>query len=157
MEGAKIKEIKTLLLVEDDAIIAMAEKGQLEKMEYGVIVANTGEKAVEIIQKEQNIDLVLMDIDLGNGIDGTTAAEIILRKHDIPILFLTSHTEPEILEKLKKIPSYGHVTKNSTIRVLDASVKLALKVFEIKAPKIWKENAVYASAETNDLLTKNLF
>ena len=42
------------------------------------------------------IDLILMDINLGSGMDGTQAAEQILRTNDIPILFLSSHTEPNM-------------------------------------------------------------
>ncbi len=40
-----------------------------------------------------------MDINLGPGIDGTQAAEQILNKKDIPVVFLSSHTEPEVVEK----------------------------------------------------------
>ncbi len=64
------------------------------------------------------------------GIDGTQAAEQILNKIDIPIVFLSSHTEKEIVEKTENITSYGYVVKNSGIIVLDASIKMALKLFE---------------------------
>jgi len=160
---------KTLLLVEDEAIIAMNQKRFLEKYGYRVLTINTGEKAIEILKGEteielalvpeskkvplerigyevlvatsaekavelcnQNatIDLVLMDIDLGKGMDGTQAAEIILAHRDIPLLFLSSHTEPEMVEKTEKITSYGYVVKDSSITVLDASIKMAFKLFE---------------------------
>ena len=70
-----------------------------------------------------------MDIDLGKGIDGTQAAETIQKDFDIPIVFLSSHMEPEIVEKTEKITSYGYVVKNSSITVLDASIKMAFKLF----------------------------
>jgi len=160
---------KTLLLVEDEMIIAMAQKMLLENSGYKVLTTTTGEKAIEIIKQDneielavlpeskkdplerlgyyvimansaekavdlfkqhKEIDLVLMDIDLGSGLDGTQAAEIILRQRDIPIVFLSSHTEPDIVEKTEKITSYGYVVKNSTITVLDASIKMAFKLFD---------------------------
>lgn len=121
---------KTILLVEDEAIIALMEKVELEKYGYIVHVANTGEKAVKfILDANLAIDFILMDIDLGSGIDGTLSAEIILKEKDIPVIFLSSHTEPEIVEKTEKITSYGYVVKNSGIVVLDASIKMALKLF----------------------------
>ena len=121
---------KTILLVEDEIITAIAEKMTLEKYGYVVITVNTGEQAVELFTKDNVIDLILMDIDLGAGIDGTQAAEIILKDRDIPVVFLSSHTEPEVVEKTEKITSYGYVVKSSSITVLDASIKMAFKLFE---------------------------
>lgn len=119
---------KTLLLVEDEAILAMSEKMQLEQFGYAVNIVNTGEKAIAAIKAMPEIDLVLMDINLGDGIDGTQAAEIILKEHDLPIVFVSSHTEREVVEKTEKITSYGYVVKNSSITVLDASIKMAFKL-----------------------------
>jgi PAS domain S-box-containing protein len=125
----KVKSKKTLLMVEDEFLIAAAKKAELEKYGYKVILTNTGKKAVAFIKENKGIDLILMDIDLGNGIDGTIAAEMILKELDIPILFISSHTEPEVVEKTEKITSYGYVVKNSSITVLDASIKMAFKLF----------------------------
>ena len=55
---------KTILLVEDEALIAMGKKLILEKNGYSVIHVLNGEKALETVA-EENIDLILMDIDLG--------------------------------------------------------------------------------------------
>ena len=123
---------KTILLVEDELIIAMSEKMSLEKHGYSVSTVTTGEEAIETVKSTPKIDLILIDIDLGKGIDGTKAAEAILKDHDIPVVFLSSHTEPEIVEKTEKITSYGYVVKSSSITVLDASIKMAFKLFEEK-------------------------
>lgn len=160
---------KTILLVEDEMLVALNQKMFLEKYGYKVLTINTGEKAVEIIKKDteielallpeskkpqlekfgytvitacnaekavelvkstNTIDLVLMDIDLGSGMDGTQAAELILKQRNIPIVFLSSHTEPAMVEKTEKITSYGYVVKDSSITVLDASIKMAFKLFD---------------------------
>jgi len=123
---------KSLLLVEDEALIAMAKKMALETYGYTVRTVPTGEKAIEAIKSNPGIDLVLMDIDLGKGMDGTETAAIILKDHDLPIVFLSSHTEQETVEKTEKITSYGYVVKDSSITVLDASIKMAFKLFEAK-------------------------
>ncbi len=123
---------KTILLVEDEAIIALSEKTALEKYGYAVRTVISGEKAIEAVRTNHDIDLVLMDINLGSGIDGTEAAEIILEDNDIPIVFVSSHSEREIVEKTEKITSYGYVVKNSSITVLDASIKMAFKLFDEK-------------------------
>jgi PAS domain S-box-containing protein len=121
---------KKLLLVEDEALIALSAKHSLERYGYDVTIASSGEKALELLESGTDFDLVLMDIDLGKGMDGTETAGIILQRRDLPIVFLSSHTEPETVEKTEKISSYGYVVKNSSITVLDASIKMAFKLFE---------------------------
>ena len=128
-----ISETKTILLVEDEIITAVFESRQLEKEGYNVITASTGLEAVELIRnKSVHIDLILMDIDLGPGMDGTEAAEEILILKEIPIVFLSNHTEPEIVSRTEKITSYGYVVKNSSPTVLFASIKMAFRLFEAK-------------------------
>jgi PAS domain S-box-containing protein len=121
---------KTILLVEDEAVIALSEKKALEKYGYDVITVLSGEDAIDISRQILNLDLILMDIDLGKGIDGSQTAQIILEKRDLPVVFLSSHIEPQVVEKTEKITSYGYILKNSSITVLDASIKMAFKLFE---------------------------
>jgi PAS domain S-box-containing protein len=154
---------KAILLVEDEAITAMAEKSVLQKYGYKVITAQTGEEAVAIVETTPGIDLILMDINLGSGMDGTEAAAIILRKHDMPVVFLSSHMEPEVVEKTEKITSYGYVVKDSSITVLDASIKMAFKLFEAKIREKEKESqkegafaALRESEEWNKLILQTV-
>ncbi len=142
---------KTLLLVEDEALIAMSEKAELEKYGYAVVIAHSGEEAVELFNEDNDIDLILMDINLGTGIDGTEAARKILEAHDTPIVFLSSHTSPEIVEKTEKITSYGYVVKNSGIVVLDASIKMAFRLHDARMREKEKEESL---KESEDLLNR---
>ncbi len=123
------KRLKTILLVEDEALIALSEKMMLEKYQYRVVLAYTGEQAIAMAAKMPEIDLILMDIDLGRGMDGTQAAACILEERLLPVVFLSSHVEKEIVEKTETITSYGYVVKNSGITILDASIKMAFKLF----------------------------
>jgi PAS domain S-box-containing protein len=121
---------KTILLVEDEALINVIEKQTLIKHGFNVIVASNGEKAISAVRNTLGIDLILMDINLGKGIDGTEAAEIILKERDIPLLFLSSYTQPEVVERTEKITSYGYVVKDSGETVLLASIKMAFKLYD---------------------------
>lgn len=124
------KNSKTILLVEDEMIIAMAQMHALERYGYDVITAYSGDEAVDLFKKNSAIDLILMDIDLGKGISGPDAATVILKEREVPVVFLSSHTEPEIVEQTETITSYGYVVKNSGITVLDTSIKMAFKLFD---------------------------
>ncbi|MFW5710659.1 MAG: PAS domain S-box protein [bacterium] len=121
---------RKILLVEDEALIAMYQSRELQKHGFDVSVAYSGEKAVEAVRSDPDIALVLMDIDLGAGIDGTEAAQSILHTHNLPIVFLTSHSEKEIVEKVKGISRYGYVLKNSGVFVLVESINMAFELFE---------------------------
>jgi PAS domain S-box-containing protein len=121
---------KTVLLVEDDAMIATIERMNLERYGYVVFTAKDGEDAVGKFRARPEIDLVLMDLNLGAGMDGTEAAAMILAEKDLPVVFLSSHTEPEIVAKTESITSYGYVVKNSGITILDAAIKMAFRLFD---------------------------
>lgn len=106
----EISNHKKLLLVEDEPLIAMAERRQLERAGYRVAHCLNGERAIElVVEKREPADLILMDINLGKGMDGTEAAREILKHLEIPVLFLSSHTEKEIVEKTETITNYGYV------------------------------------------------
>src|ERR1035437_9508583 len=139
------EEKKVILLVEDEAIIAMTKSMELKSYGYNVIHVLKGQKAIEIVNNSTTpIDLILMDINLGETVDGTEIAKIILREHDIPLLFLSSHTERAIVDKTEDITFYGYVVKDSGIIVLDASIKMAFRLHEanqnLKKQKIELEN-----------------
>lgn len=119
---------QTILLVEDEVLIAMDEQTVLEEAGYAVTTVNSGEKAVQQVRNREDIDLILMDINLGTGLDGTEAAEIILSEKDIPLAFLSSHTEPEVVRKTEGITSYGYILKNSGDTVLLASLRMAFRL-----------------------------
>lgn len=122
---------RVILLVEDEALIALDEARRLAAYDYEVIVANSGEQAIQMVCVDSvPVDLVLMDIELGDGMDGTEAATMILESRDIPVIFLSSHTEPEIVHGTAKVNNYGYVVKNSGIAVLDASIRMAFRLFE---------------------------
>ncbi|TVR85431.1 MAG: response regulator [Spirochaetaceae bacterium] len=139
---------KTVLLVEDEVLIAMAEKQELSVRGYSVEHLRTGEAAVaHALNTDSRPDLILMDIDLGEGIDGTEAARQILNEIEIPVVFLSSHTEQEVVEKTEKITSYGYVVKNSGITLLDASIKMAFKLFEARMQERQHEAALLHSRD----------
>src|SRR6056297_1667367 len=121
---------RKILLVEDEALIAMQETSILQAHGFEVEAAYSGEKAVARVLLDQDISLILMDIDLGSGIDGTEAAQLILKHHNLPIVFLTSHSEKEVVEKVKGISRYGYVLKYSGEFVLVEAVTMALELFE---------------------------
>ena len=148
-------EVKTILLVDDHAIAMLARSQFLEENGYRVVTASTGREAVDYSLSGDGVDLILMDIDLGEGMDGTEASELILARKDIPILFLSNHTEKEIVEKTVRISSYGYVLKESGDTVLLASINMAFRLYEARMDVIRQRNELNASrAELQQLNRK---
>jgi PAS domain S-box-containing protein len=109
---------KKILLVEDEVIIAATE------------AAHSGERAVRVAIDDENVSLILMDINLGKGIDGVEAAQQILEERKLPIVFLTSHAEEEIVGKVRGITRYGYVIKDSGDFVLNSSIQMAFELYQ---------------------------
>ena len=121
---------KTVLLVEDEALIAMNESQLLKRYGFNVITAYDGKGAIKEVENKA-IDLILMDIDLGpTKMSGTEAAKVILQSHDIPIMFLTSHAEKEVVGQVKGITRYGYVLKHSNEFVLIEAIQMAFELHE---------------------------
>lgn len=122
----------TILLVEDEKVAALAESLALEQEGYAVLWASSGGQAVDLATTPPLPDMVLMDMNLGGGLDGLDAAQAILRKRDLPVVFLSGHTDRETVERSRRITSYGYVVKGTGIAVLLAAVETALELFSAR-------------------------
>ena len=116
----------TILIVEDDGILAAYLENILTGLGYTVLgPVASGEEAVAS-PGGRNIDLVLMDIELAGAMDGITAAERIYRATEIPIVFMTGFSRDALLEKAKIASPYGYLIKPVSERELVATVEMTL-------------------------------
>ncbi|WP_307188797.1 response regulator [Caldicellulosiruptor owensensis] len=82
MDGVRCKKI---LIVEDSRLSAQITAEILDKYAYCVEIVTTGEEAIERLKSRNDIDLILMDIELGGKIDGIETTYLIQQFSDIPI------------------------------------------------------------------------
>ncbi len=122
---------KTILLVEDESVSSRALSATLEKNGYLIVKAHSGIDAVSLALTDLNISLILIDINLGDGIDGAAAAKQILACRSLPVIFLTSHTDEDYIDKLKGVTRYGCVLKNSGNFLLMSSIEMAYELFSM--------------------------
>lgn len=116
----------SILIVEDEAIIASVISAALKKFDYEVVdILNSGEEAVAVaLQKKP--DLILMDIRLQGEVDGITATERIQKQMDIPIIYLTAYADELTLERAKKTKPYGYIPKPFQEIELKTTIEMAL-------------------------------
>ena len=121
--------VNRILHVEGDTLPALARREVLEAAGYEVTVAHTGERALEIVSDSFISGLVLMDIDLGRGMDGAETAQRLLEKTSLPVVFLVSHNEPDLLTRTENISSYGFIQKETENTILLASIRTAFELW----------------------------
>ena len=147
---------KTILLVEDEILIAADRADFLERNGFHVLTVINGNQALEKVGSDGKIDLILMDINLGRGMDGTQVAEIILKEHDIPVVFLSNYTDAKVVEKTHKVKSYGYVVKDSGDTVLLASVKMAFRLYDTQRELITREEKLKTALAERERVEKQL-
>lgn len=116
-----------ILLVEDDDIIAKVADWRLKNLGYTVCGrAVTGAAAIELVVNEKP-DLVLMDINIQGEIDGIETARIIKKGFNIPVVYVTSHSDGPTLERAKATQPDGFIVKPFEDNDLRVAIELALK------------------------------
>ncbi len=116
----------TILIVEDEAIVAADLESKLRRLGYEVSgIAADGEEAVSMACSLQP-HLVLMDIRLKDSMDGIEAAEAIRNRMDVPLIYLTAHSDIATLTRAKLTGPFGYILKPFDARDLATQIELAL-------------------------------
>lgn len=141
---------RTILIVEDEALLAMRTTAILERNGYRVVHVLHGDAAMEAVDSG-GIDLILMDIHLGPGrMDGTGVAERILGAHVLPVVFCTSDTDEETVARARRISRYGYVLKSAGEFALLESIRMAFELFQAIRPAAARADHSEISAGRGD-------
>jgi len=115
-----------VLVVEDEAVVAMDIRSQLERLGYEVVgTASSAGKGVETA-RSSSPDLVLMDIQLAGDRDGIDAARQVRDELKIPVVFLTAFADEKTLAKAKEVSPYGYIVKPFDEQDLQTMIEIAL-------------------------------
>lgn len=137
----------SILIIEDEALIAQNIKMQLENFGYSIAGVyykyNTALKAIN----ETQYDVVITDINLGNGIDeksGIQIAQQVKQIKNCPIIFLTAFSDKDTVKKATALAPSAYLVKPVNAANLFATVQLAVDNFATKT------TAVAEGTETPD-------
>jgi len=113
-----------IVIIEDEFIIAIDLKEMLEELGYTVCaIADSYEAGMQLAKKERP-DLFLIDISINgkkNGIDLATE----LHKMQVPVIFISSHTEGIYIEAAKQTKPYGYLIKPFSKQDLFVTIEMA--------------------------------
>ncbi len=126
-----------ILIVEDEAILAMVYLQKLRELGYQNLgLAFSGKDALAAVERGQP-KLILLDIKLQGDIDGIEVAKIVRRRHAIPIIYITAYSDQETLWNAWSTDPVCILGKTGD------STELVREVSKIMAPK--RETACFTA------------
>ncbi len=124
---------KRIQIVEDEEVVASDLELTLEDLGYIVTsVVNSGEEAIKKAEEDKP-DLVLMDIMLAGKMDGIESAERIYSQFNIPVIYLTAHSDQKILKRAKSTEPFGYIIKPFEDRELYSNIEIALHKHKLQS------------------------
>lgn len=97
-------KIQNIMIVEDEAILAMDLQHFLKREGYNVEgVFADGNRAIDFFVSSGNLDLVITDIYLSGELDGIEMAKVIMRRSNVPVIFITGYRDFLTISKLTEI------------------------------------------------------
>lgn len=129
-----------ILIVEDEAVLAMYVSDLLEAQGYAVVdTADTGREALSIY-KNNRVDLLLCDINLKGDWDGIETARQIIDFKPVPVIYLTAFSDKQTIDRAKETLPAAYLTKPVRPENLNIAVDLALHNFAQNRPAAKKED-----------------
>jgi len=115
-----------ILVVEDEAIIAMDIQSILRKMGFGQAeVVHSGEESIQKVAAGRP-HLVIMDIKLKGKLDGIQAAHEIFYQYNVPVVYITAFGDEGTLKRANGTARYGFITKPFEETDLQSTIQNAL-------------------------------
>ena len=140
-----------IMIVEDEGIIAGHIATRLEKTGYTVagIFGSSEEALAEI--PDRRPDLILMDIRIKGALDGIETAARVRERFDIPVIYLTAHTDRQTIDRAKITGAFGFLTKPIHHTSLATSIEMALHKHnserEVRQQRAWIETVLDAMGD----------
>lgn len=116
---------QTILILEDEALIANHLKRLLEKNNYTALVALDLSTAYQHLK--EGVDLALVDMNLQDKTTGIELGQKLMEEYHIPFIYITANEEPSLMHKALETSPSSYLTKPFNTMDVLASVKLALK------------------------------
>ena len=143
-----------ILVVEDNIITAKHIGNTLKKFGYEVTDLVDSFEGVQKSIINTPPDLVMLDINLGNQIDGVQIAETLKNEYQIPFLFLTSYNDEKTINRIIKVQPLGYIVK--PFNPMDLNTVLELALFKIRSraslPNATQTSTIKKDNELNDFI-----
>ena len=144
---------RRILIVEDDTLVGMGLRAQLEKLHHQVVGQASSAAEAKELYREERPDIVLMDIRL-DGADGISVATELLAERRCPMVILSAYGDKELIERAGVAGVFGYLIKPVTIEGLQAQIEVAVRRFEQQEQLIREKEALSQTLETRKLVER---
>lgn len=120
-----------ILVVEDEAIIALDIKERLAEFGYSVVGVAADAAHAFALARERKPDLALLDVVIKGEPDGVQVGEYLTKHHDLPVVYLTAYGDTETLQRASASGAYGYLLKPFRPEELRSTIEMALARHQI--------------------------
>ena len=142
---------KSILIVEDESVVALYLKELLTKFGYPVpVIASSYDEALSAC-REKPPTLILMDINLKREIDGIEAAQRLRGRFDFALVFLSAYGDKTMLSRTEPLKPHGYLVKPVNDSTVLATIQTVLRRFTDE------QSGLSSSHEDKIFLRENLY
>ena len=144
---------KKVLIVEDETLVGLGLKTQLERLGFGVVgQAGTAAEATKLF-RDAAPDVVLVDIRL-DGDDGIDLAARLLKERRCPMVIISAYSDPDLIKRASAAGVYGYLIKPVSADALAAQIEVSRTRFA-EQEKLAEENrTLHQNLETRKLVER---
>lgn len=144
---------RRVLIVEDDTLVGMGLKAQLEKLGHVVVgQASTADEAIALYRQWQP-DIVLMDIRLDSA-DGVELAGRLLKERRCPMIIVSAYSDKELVERASAAGVFGYLIKPVSGESLQAQIEVALLRFREQEQLVQQKHELEQTLENRKVIER---
>jgi two-component system, response regulator PdtaR len=144
---------RRVLIVEDDTLVGLGLRSQLEKFGHEVIAQAATAAAAMEIYRSQRPDVVLLDIRLGSD-DGIELASKLLKERRCPMIILSAYSDRELIERASVAGVFGYLIKPASAESLQAQIEIASQRFSEHEKLTLEKEALTQTLKTRKLVER---
>jgi len=145
---------KRALIVEDDTLVGIGLKAQLQKLGYAVVGQAADAPSATGLFSREKPDLVLVDIRLAGGADGIDLARTLLEQRRCPMIIVSAYSEPSLIERAAAAGVFGYLIKPVADNALQAQIGIAVDRFNETEQLRAEKQKLAQDLETRKLLDR---
>ena len=115
-----------ILIIEDEAIIALDIARMVKKFGYSVAGIADGMEEALLLAGEKKPSLALVDIKLNGSADGIEIAKMLAGKYAVPVVFITAYSDEGITARAMQVHPAGFLHKPLNKSDFEATLKAIL-------------------------------
>jgi len=115
-----------VLIVEDESLIAHDMAATVREFGFEVVqICTTGDEAIDYIENNMDVSILLMDINLDSELNGIQTVREIYELQHIPVIYITAYIDEETIKSAIDTRPISYLTKPFNKTELYAALKLA--------------------------------